>query len=237
MGPRRPGSGRLCAGRGITKVNERNAVRIYSAVLRILAFILVGFLILCPDALFANDKIEVGARVLYQRLNDVEAVKGVLTRGRFVIPSASVYYKISDKNRAGLEFSYFFAGYSPNKGGYSYTTNWHFYRTGLGYKRLLYDNENPGEPIKALIGARLDYYRSYLKYDIDPSPQTVNYNNLGLALNAEARYSIFSFWGEYAFVRLSGGDAPKSPSVWNSRGIPTLDLYGFAFGMGLVFGF
>ena len=183
----------------------------------------------------AERRLEFGTRVVYQRFNDVESKEGQLIKNRFYIPSGSVYYKISAKERIGAEFSYWLGSYGINGVGSYESPKWHSYRTGIGYKRLVFDNNNPGEPIKALVGARLDYYRSYLKYDSE-RPQAVIYNNTGLALNAEGRYSIFSFWGEYMFARLSGGDKPDSPSVWDSRGTPNLSLYGFAFGMGLIFG-
>ena len=211
-------------------------MRINFEVARTFVYIPIGLLVLCSNILFANDKIEVGARVLYQRFNDIEAKEGSLNKSRFLIPSGSLYYRGTTKNRVGLEFSYWEAGYSSNGVGSLEPPTWHFYRTGIGYKRSVFDNRNPGEPIKALVGARSDYYRSYLKFDFDLRPQTVTYNNLGLAVNAEGRYSIFSFWGEYMFVRLSGGDKPKSPSAWDYTGTPNLNLYGFAFGMGLVFG-
>ncbi len=194
-------------------------------------------LICCFGSASAERKFEVGTRVIYQRFNDVEVSEGSLTEGRYVIPSGSIFYQVAEKDRIGIEFSYLWGSYyDKGIGTELYTTSWSSYRTGLGYKRLVFDNRNPGEPIKALIGARLDYYRSYLTLNLDPNPQTVTFNNLGLAVNAEGRYSIFSFWGEYMFVRLSGGDKPKSPSAWDYRGTPNLNLYGFAFGMGLIFG-
>lgn len=186
----------------------------------------------------AERKFEVGARIVYQKFNDSRSSEGNRLDNHVAIPSISWFYNFKKGEKIGIEFAYTTAGYSSN-GIILYTRHWDFYRTGIGYKRLIFDNQNPGEPIKALVGARLDYYRSYLSYntfDFGPRPPSFTYNNLGLAVNAEVRYSIFSFWAEYMFVRLTGGDKPDSPSVWENRDTPNLNLYGFAIGMGLVFG-